>query len=109
MFKKWELEKVGPVECILDHNKIFTIINRIENVEHKGSKIVDAGIEIRVDVTNGSECLRSFIGNGNDVRKRVISWLFSKCDCICVISTEHASYIGYEIARAMIDENYVQD
>jgi hypothetical protein len=61
-------------------------------------------------MSSDDEPLQSFVGNGNDVRKAVIKWLWNRpLDQANCISSEHASYIGYEIARAMADENYVQD
>ena len=104
----WELEKVTEQECTLDDSGVYTVINR--GGRDNGKKVV-----IRVDVmqTEDDRPLRSFVGDGNDVRKCVIAWLNSpellNTTSKGRISTEHASYIGYEIARAMSDENYIQD
>lgn len=112
---QWELEKVEKIDCTMDDSGVYTVINRVmeTNYGHGAGTVLKA---IRVDVMtdnhgeNADFPLRSFIGPGNDVRKRVIAWLWDRpleqANCI---SSEHASYIGYEIARAMIDENYVQD
>lgn len=107
----WELEQVKPIDCTLDDSGVYTVIHRVVKAEtHKqyaGDRLL-----IRVDVLDneGGEPIRSFIGNGNDVRKAVIAFMG---DCVYPsprrFSQEHASYIGYEIARAEADENYVQD
>lgn len=113
--KAWELEKVEPIECTLDDSGVYTVINRtVQKETHK--QYAGGRLAIRVDVmaTDGDKPLRSFVGPGNDVRKRVIAWIvkyFASNDGngAGFISGEHASYIGYEIARAMSDPEYVQD
>jgi len=99
---KWELEVVkNPIKCTIDKSGVYVLIGRrsyVECTQHK--------VDIRVDImaTKGDLPVHSFVGFGNDVRKRVIAWLFD----YCTISNEHASYIGYEICRAMMDEKFVQ-
>ena len=111
----WELEKVEPIECTIYNSEVYTVINRIVTTEYH-KEYSGQRLAIRVDVLvdgHGEKPdtpLRSFVGPGNDVRKRVIAWLRDRplvqANCI---SSEHASYIGYEISRAMTNENYVQD
>jgi hypothetical protein len=102
---QWKLNQVEPTECTLDNSGVYTIISRCSAL---------SGQQIRLDImSSDDEPLQSFIGDGNDVRKAVIDWIdnyYLASDPVTGnISTEHASYIGYEIARAMADENYVQD
>lgn len=107
----WELEQVTErIECTIDDSGIYTVINR--TVANKDIEYVGQEILIRVDIlaTDGDTPLRSFVGPGNDVRKRVVSYLsYQRDGMLHAVSHEHASYIGYEIARAIVDENYVQD
>ena len=110
----WELEQVEPVECTIDSSGVYTVINRVVKTEtHKqysGQRLTIRVDVMRTDTGHGDEPLRSFVGPGNDVRKRVISYLGYRRDgMLQAISHEHASYIGYEVARAMIDPGYVQD
>ena len=106
----WELETVEPRECTLDDSGVYTVIHRVVPVETQ-IQFVDELVPVRVDVmTTDNKPIRSFIGNGNDVRKRVIDFIVKyHSDNHILISREHASYIGYEIARAEADENYKQD
>ncbi len=92
----WELHSVKDVECTMDNSGIYTVINRTP------------GDDIRLDVMDSTEneAVQSFQGTANAVRKHSMKWLFDHC---LIISTEHASYIGYELARAESDDNYVQD
>ncbi len=71
-------------------------------------------------MSSDDEPLQSFQGKANAVRKDVIRWLMHEyaklylpdpdnaSDTFC-ITREHASYIGYELLRAEMTENYVQD
>ena len=106
----WKLNQVEDTEYTPDDSGVYIIINRItENQHSKG--YFHTMVRIRVDVmlVGGNIALQSFIGEGNAVRKAVVKWLLSSdCGSECIISTEHASYIGYEIARAMLDEHYIQ-
>lgn len=103
----WKLNKVGNIDCTMDNSGVYTIINRAVNPIPFGDQ------HIRVDImsTDGDEPLQSFIGKGNDVRKAVLSCLesISETRYGLTLSSEHASYIGYEIARAEADSDYVQD
>lgn len=111
----WKLEQVEPIDCIIDDSGVYTVIHRVAKAEtHKeysGERIL-VRVDVMVDDGDNDEPIRSFIGNGNDVRKAVIAFLideFILYDNAGLISAEHASYIGYEIARAEADTNYVQD
>ncbi len=107
---EWELKEVEHVDCTLDDSGIYTVINRTSKTEWSRG-YSHTTVKIRVDIltTADNTPLISFIGDGNDVRKAVMKWLElgfrQRPDSI---STEHASYIGYEISRAMSDVNYVQ-
>ncbi len=107
----WKLiEVTEDRECTLDDSGVYAVINRAKDGK------------IRVDImTSNDEPLQSdmplisFIGEGNAVRKTVANWIadtdidLGGMLLVGTISTEHASYIGYEIARAMANENYKQD
>ena len=111
----WKLNEPEDIECTPDDSGVYVVINRIpENQHSKG--YCHTTVRIRVDIMDSNdEPLQSFIGEGNAVRKAVIAWLVD-ISCLSTtkyaveepISREHASYIGYEIARAMLDEHYVQ-
>ena len=110
----WKLNKVGNIDCTMDNSGVYTIINRVMETEYgKGAGVLLKGIRVDIMSTDGDEPLQSFIGKGNDVRKAVISWLngkFSQAEnCFTNISSEHTSYIGYEISRAEADTDYVQN
>ena len=110
----WELEEAEPRECTLDDSGVYTVIHRIAPAETQ-IQFVDELVPVRVDVmTTDNKPIRSFVGNGNDVRKAVIAFLTGNKDEFAsdengYVSREHTSYIGYEIARAEADENYIQD
>lgn len=92
----WKLvDLIGKkeIEFELDDSGVYTLINRVLN---------DC---IRVDVMNtvGHIPMMSFMGEPENVRKHVIEYLYAYD-----ISIEHASYIGSEIAKASLDETYVQ-
>ena len=110
---KWKLNQAEDVECTLDDSGVYTVINRQKKMEIGKQNYVER-VTIRVDIfsknpnNNGDDiALQSFEGAGNAVRKAVANWLEHYPDC-GYISTEHGSYIGYEIARAMLDKHYVQ-
>lgn len=105
--KNWELIEAEPIECTLDDSGIYTVINRIKSDKvHKGYP--DNRIFVRCDImTTDDEPLVSFQGSENDVRKHVIRWI--KEDTWRRISTEHASYIGRGLFRAVHDFHYIQD
>ena len=121
---KWKLNQVEDTECTPDDSGVYVVINRIaENQHSKGYFHTTVRIRVDVMLVGGDIALQSFVGEGNAVRKVVIRWLNdyyvngdeitsdneNKPDTtILEISCEHASYIGYEIARAMLDEHYTQ-
>ena len=102
---KWELIEAVDIECTMDNSGVHTVINRLDHgYANKGGPI------IRVDIMNQvDEPLVSYQGEANAVRKAVIAWLTINARwLIYPISSERASYIGYEIMRAQSEENYVQ-
>ena len=118
----WELidlKNSKEIGCTMDNSGIYTVINRIDETVHcKGHSM--GKVFIRVDVmTTNDEPLRSFVGDGNNVRKNAMNWLWDKYSCDSEpnedggftgdITIEHASYIGFEISRAMLDKHYKQD
>ncbi len=111
--KAWELIEAEQIECVLDDSGVYTMIHRKTSDQvHKGYP--DSRVFVRVDImTTGcgnwpksDQPLVSFQGLENDVRKNVIRWIGENG---YTISTEHASYIGRELFRAVHDFNYVQD
>lgn len=110
---QWELiEVTEDVPCTMDDSGIYVIVNRyVRTITHK--QYSGERIRIRIDVmTEGNEPIRSFIGdNPNAVRKAVIHFLNSNEYAWNhrSISSEHASYIGYDIHRAFTDPQFVQD
>jgi hypothetical protein len=104
--EKWELQKVNNMACTMDVSGIYTLISRAaadKEWQDKGVYIL-----VRLDIMRETDDLplQSFVGLGNDVRKHCIKWIE---DNGYEISSEHSSYIGYELCRAMVDEHYVQD
>jgi len=103
----WEIEHVQDVECELDDSGVYVIIHRIakESV-HKG--IAGTIVEVRADLMRSSdnEPIRSWQGSANAIRKAITR--FNK-DLMPAMSLEHASYIGYELLRAELTPDYVQD
>ena len=81
-----------------------------------GSAIAGDIVRVRADLmtTKGDEyaSVMSWIGTANNVRKHLIQFVRMNTRIgspLFFISLEHASYIGYELLRAEMDENYVQD
>ncbi len=106
----WELRNVKDIPCTIDDSEVYTVISRItENKYNQGFSHREVIIRVDVMTTGDNEPLMSFQGNGNDVRKAVIAWLWNNGAYYQLISREHTSYIGYEISRAMTTEHYVQD
>ena len=98
----WQLIEATDVDCTMDDSGVYTIISRL------ALKYGCSRGTVRADLmtTDGDVPLVSFIGTANNVRKRLIHWLEVDGQWI---SMEHASYIGYELARAESDVDYVQD
>lgn len=108
----WKLNKVEDIECTMDNSGVYTVINRVMETKYgKGAGTVLLGIRVDILATDGNLPLQSFQGTGNAVRKHVIRWLNEYEYRIIPdkwVSIEHASYIGYEIARAEADQHYIQ-
>lgn len=102
---KWELIECEDMPCTIDNSGIYTVISRIEDFTDK--TYTTTSVLIRVDILSSADNpLVSFQGEANAVRKSVIAWI--TLHAVMPISTEHASYIGYEIMRARSEENYIQ-
>ncbi|KKN71927.1 hypothetical protein LCGC14_0415730 [marine sediment metagenome] len=103
---EWKLIECEDVPCIIDNSGVYTVINRLIETEYgKGAGVTYKGI--RVDIMSSADNpLVSIQGEANAVRKSVITWLI--LHAVMPVSTEHASYIGYEIMRARSEANYVQ-
>lgn len=98
----WELIECEDMPCTIDNSGIYTVISRVKAMSGRLQIIL-----IRVDILSSADNpLVSFQGEANAVRKSVIAWI--TLHAIMPISTEHASYIGYEIMRARSEENYIQ-
>lgn len=104
----WELIEAKDRECTIDESGLYAIINRSVKTEtHKeysGTRIL-----VRADLMDEQdEPIRSWQGTANNVRKHLIAYIAEHYG-YAAISSEHASYIGYELMRAEMDSNYVQD
>ena len=110
----WQLVHVSDVECTMDDSGVFVTVYRItEEITHKDRKgsLVSVRADLWQRTDNGDEPLVSFVGTANAERKHLIRFLNTESSGLCRpwISHEHASYIGYELHRAQVTENYVQD
>jgi len=89
--ENWTLVKVPELSWIQDNSTLYGVIYAMP------------GSLVRVDImsTLDDVPMRSYVGKANDVRKAIArDW---------PISAEHASYIGYELARAELQGSaYVQ-
>ncbi len=113
----WKLNQSEETEYTPDNSGVYTIINKVTEVEYtKGVRTVSKSVRCDIMRESDNEPLQSFVGSANAVRKDAIRWI-SNYACPRVlpndkevnhISTEHASYIGYELARAETIEDYVQ-
>ncbi len=118
----WELRTItDDIECTLDDCGIYCVINRVVPKVFTGQHdkgYVGQAVSVRVDimgmnwdsVVGSDKPVMSFVGKADNVRKAVIRFLTSRQNGRTVnISNEHASYIGSEIARAELDEHFVQN
>lgn len=107
----WELKAVEDIDCTMDDSGVYVIISRVvKKMVHKG--IAGEVVQVRADLmTSDGEPIISFIGKANNVRKHLIKYLvnYDYHRPGTWISSEHASYIGYELHRAESESNYVQD
>ena len=97
----WALIEATDSECTMDESGVYTMIHRAPQG--------DGTIKVRADLMReeDDEPVVSFIGTANNVRRKLIGWIHRHWPVI--ISTEHASYLGYELLRAETEEDYVQD
>lgn len=107
---QWELRHVDDVEAVLDDSGVYVVVHRIEQTEtHK--EYSGVRVSVRADLMGpGNEPIISFKGTANAVRKALIRFLDDyHMVASGPISSEHASYIGYELLRAELTPGYVQD
>lgn len=111
----WELRTItDDIECTLDDSGIYTVINRVVPKVFTGQHdkgYIGQAISVRVDIMGCEDDypVMSFVGKAENVRKTVLRFLTCRHNGrTWTISGEHASYIGSEIARAELDEHYVQ-
>ena len=110
----FEIQNVLDRPWIQDNSGIYTLINRIpidHNIKYAGQPI---GIQlVRLDIMTTKDIpMVSFLGSPVAVRKAFVDWAYQHIGSMlpeCVVSPEHFSYIGFELARAAQDENYIQD
>lgn len=104
---EWELKEVGDIDCTMDDSGLYVVINRVVGsaMEPTNRDI----IRVRADLmASDNEPIMSWIGSANNIRKHMIQYIRENYG-YAVISSEHASYIGYELLRAETDPQYVQD
>ena len=109
----WELRTItDDIECALDGSGIFCTINRVANAITEHSKgYIGQAVSVRVDIMDSCDNnpVMSFMGKAENVRKAVMRFLTNRHNGrTWTISAEHASYIGSEIARAELNEHFVQ-
>ena len=107
----WKLNQSTETEYNADNSGVYAIINRVTEVEYtKGVRTQSESVRLDILRESDNEPVQSFIGSANAVRKDTVRYLkrIAGPRIHCNISKEHASYIGYELARAEIVENYVQ-
>lgn len=95
----WELIKVNKTEWKPDDSGYYTLIHYI------------SGITVRLDIMDRDDMpVISFQGTADNVRKHVMQHISAYSTSIRLISVEHASYIGAELARcALLQSKYIQD
>ncbi len=94
----WQLIKVKQTGWKQDESGYYTLINWID------------ADNVRLDIMDrGDMPVVSFQGKASDVRKHVMQHIPVICSGR-LISIEHASYIGAELARCeLFGSDYVQD
>ena len=96
----WTLKHVEESECTMDDSGMYVVVNRRN----------DETVRADLMATGSDRPIRSLEGTANAVRKALIRAIVGECAVAGrFISPEHASYIGYELARAEADADYVQD
>ncbi len=105
----WELKEVDDVECTMDDSGVHVVIHRIVRTE-KHKQYAGERVSVRADLnTDAGEPIVSFQGSANAVRKHLLAFIVEYCNDLDPISLEHASYIGFELLRAEVTPDYVQD
>lgn len=94
----WQLIKVKQTDWKQDESGYYTLINWID------------ADNVRLDIMDRDNMpVVSFQGKASDVCKHVMQHIPAICSGR-LISIEHASYIGAELARCeLLGSNYVQD
>lgn len=106
----WRLIEVNDVEFTPDDSGVYVIINRVCTQQiHK--EYAGEIVRVRADLMQSGthEPIVSFIGKADNVRKHLIRFLQEHFGGLNHPSMEHASYIGWELHRAEVDPNYVQE
>ncbi len=98
----WQLTKVPKTDWIKDDSGYYTLINWIDDNT------------VRLDIMDRDDMpVVSFQGAASDVRKRMMQnedQNPNRDKPLCVLSFEHAAYIGAELARCeLMQQLYVQD
>lgn len=108
---QWELVEVATEpEWELDASGLYVVINRVvEKDIHKG--ISGTRVFVRLDLmSNGDDTasilVRSWVGRADAVRKTFARWYDRSM--YRGLSTEHIAYIGSELTRAELCEQYTQ-
>ncbi len=106
---QWELREATDRDCTLDDSGVYVVVHRID------ARGLTPPVQVRADLMtiDGQPYVPivSFVGTANNVRKHLLAYMVNDYQHgrTGPVSPEHASYIGYELARAESDPNYVQD
>lgn len=108
----WKLINVEHTDWIQDDSGYYTLIHYIKENCRKCDKACVDCIDghVRLDIMDRDDMpIVSFQGKASDVRKHVMQHIPAICSGR-LISVEHASYIGAELARCELMQGlYVQD
>ncbi len=108
----WQLIKVKQTKWEQDESGYYTLINYIKEDCRKCNKACINCIDghVRLDIMDKDDMpVVSFQGKASDVRKHVMQHIPAICSGR-LISIDHASYIGAELARCeLLGSDYVQD
>ena len=94
MYRKWQLITCTPIEWEQDDSGMYTLITKTK-----------AGVRLDVMYTDDQPCI-SFEGRAEDVRKAAMRYADEHC---WNMSAEHTAYIGWELHRAEVEDDYIQD
>lgn len=114
----WKLHEVSDIDATIDDSGLYVVINRVVtrgvHKEYAGEIVTVRADLMQTDPSGGpTHGLVSFVGKANAVRKHLIRFIVDNFllsqQSTMAFSSEHASYIGYELLRAENTEGYVQD